>query len=160
MHRFSRYCLLTTALVAMTLLFLSRNQRRDYRAASQQSINDWSILELADHLKRAGLEVQVQSTRKDGVIDHTTFLTTTDKDWNDLNRLFKDPRWFQAWGGTVHCERLGKGEHALHLLDDHYLVAGPFVFYGDTELLKRIGGMLAPSTASVAPSPGTMPGRH
>ena len=160
MHHFSRYCVLIPAVLAMTLLFLSREQRLGNRVAAQPSIYDWNILELADYLDRAGLHVRVQSTREDGVIDQKAFLTTTQKNWADLNRLFKDISCSQAWRGTVHCERLGKGEPALQLLDDHYMVAGPFVFYGDTDLLERIDAILALSTASAAPGPGTIPSRR
>jgi hypothetical protein len=106
-------------------------------------------------LNRAGLHVQLQSTSKDGVIDCTAFLTTTAKDWDDLNRLQKDPSRLREWGGTVYCERVGGDDRAylVHLWEDHCFVAGPFLFYGDAELLQRIDAILAPSAR-----PGHVPG--
>ncbi len=151
MHPFSRYCLLSTALLAMTLLAISLGQRLGNRPVSRQLFDDRSIPQLADHLNRAGLQVRLQSTIKGGVLGQTAFLTTTNKDWNDLNHLSKTSNRIREWRGTVYCERLGKGDPVLRQWGDHCLVASPFVFYGDTELLKRIGAILAPFAPLATP---------
>src|SRR5262249_55096043 len=103
------------------------------------------------HLNRAGLEVRLRSPLKNGAIGQAAFLTTTDKDWDDLNHLYKHPSRIQEWRGVVYCERVGHSEPILRLWGDHYLVAGPFVFFGDSELLERIRAILVPSAPPVAP---------
>jgi hypothetical protein len=111
-------------------------------------LEHWVIPELVEHLKHAGLEVRLRSTRIDGAIGHNAFLTSTQKEWNDLNRLSTGPdrRQIQAWHGTVYCERM-RGQNPADLIrqwGDHCLVAGPFIFYGDAKLLERIRAALAP----------------
>ena len=153
MQRFPRYWLLCTTMLAMTVLGVSLSQRLSTRASAPRSLDDWSIPELADHLNRAGLHMRLQSTSKDGVIGGTVFLTTTAKDWDDLNLLPKDPSQLREWRGTVYCERVGGDDRAylVRLWGDHCFVVGPFIFYGDAELLQRIDAILAPSAASTAP---------
>ena len=148
MQRFPRYCLLATSVLAMTLLTVSLGQRLGNRAAALESLDDWDFPQLADHLNRAGLEVLLQSPRKDGMFAHNAFLTTTPKGWDQLNRLGINPGTsrLQEWRGIVYCERAGKGEPALHLWSDYSLVVGPFYFYGDAELLERIRAILVPSS--------------
>jgi hypothetical protein len=85
MQRFPRYCLLATAVLAMTLLAVSVGQRLGNRTAALESLDDWDFPQLADHLNRAGLTLQLQSPRKDGVFDRNAFLTTTPKDWDQLH---------------------------------------------------------------------------
>ena len=152
MRRFPRYWLLCTAVLAMTVLGVSLNQRLSTRASALRSLDDWTIPELADHLNRAGLQVRLQSTRKDGVIGSTAYLTTTAKDWDDLNLLPKDPSQLRQWRGTVYCEYVGGADpsYLVQQWGDHCFVAGPFIFYGDAELLQRIGAILAPLAASTA----------
>jgi hypothetical protein len=72
------------------------------------------------------------------------FLTTTDKDWVELNHLSKTENRIQEWRGIVSCERLGEYSNpTLYVSGDHYLVVGPFLFIGDAELLRRIRAILA-----------------
>jgi hypothetical protein len=92
MQRFPRYCLLSTAVLAMTVLGVSLSQRLSTRASTLRSLDEWNILELADHLNLAGLAVRLCRTSKDGMLAETAFLTTTDKSWEELNRLVKDSK--------------------------------------------------------------------
>jgi hypothetical protein len=154
MHHFRRYGLLFTALPAMTLLAISLGHRLGNPVPDQRSLHDWDIPELADHLNRAGLKVRLSSTRINGSIGHNAFLTNTEKDWDQLNRLAIDPHPNQlpAWRGTVYCERV-TGKDPADLLrpwGGHCLVVGSFIFYGDAELLERIGAALAPFAPSAA----------
>ena len=153
MQRFPRYCLLATAVLAMTLLAVSVGQRLGNGAAALESLDDWDFPQVADHLNRAGLEVRLQSPSKNGLLGHNAFLTTSPKDWEQLNRLRINPGTsrIQEWRGIVYCERVGKGEPRLQLCSDHSLVVGPFYFYGDAELLEHIRVVLVPSSPSVTP---------
>lgn len=146
MKRLTHYCLLSTALLAMTSLAVWLGQSLHTRMVEQRTLDDWDIPELADQLNRAGLQVQMQSTRKDGMIGRNAFLTTTDKDWDELSNLRKDSSRIQEWRGTVYCEHV-RGHDPAELIclgEDHWFVASPFIFYGDAELLQRISAILAP----------------
>jgi len=148
MPPFCRYCLLSIALSAMTLLGISLGQWLGNCPVSRQSIDGWGLRELADHLNHEGLHVRLQSTIiKVGALGRTAFLTTTDHDWEDLNHLTKDSNRLKQWRGIVYCARVGESDPVLRQWGDHCLVAGPFAFYGDAELSERIGAILAPLAA-------------
>ncbi|HTU88529.1 MAG TPA: hypothetical protein VMF69_00390 [Gemmataceae bacterium] len=153
MQRFPRYCLLCTAALAMTVMAVSLGQRLGNRAAAQPSLDDWDIPTLTDHLQRAGLDVQLCSLRGDGSFDRNAYLTTTHKDWEELNRLCINPgpNRIQEWRGIVYFELASKGEPGFLHWEDHVLVVGRFLFCGDAELLERIRAVLMPFAPPVAP---------
>jgi hypothetical protein len=153
MQRFPRYCLIATAVLSMTVLAILLGQRLGNRAPASPSLDDWDIPKLADCLNRAGMKVQLRSPRKDGVLTlHNAYLTTTHKDWDELSRLSisSDPSAIQKWRGVVYCQRGGKNQARFHFLGEHPFVIGPFLFYGDAELLERIGAMLVPAAPPAA----------
>jgi hypothetical protein len=127
-------------------------------------------------LNGEGLGLRTVATQKDGVVRQTAFLTTTDKEWLDLNLLPKIQKRIDQWRGTLYCVRdpVGNrpellwlarkypgildgargagGNHRselTHQWGDCCLVAGPFLFYGDRELLGRVHAAL-----TVPPQPG------
>lgn len=152
MRRFPRYCLLCTAALATIVLAVSIVQRLGKRAAALPSLDDSDIPTLVEQLKRAGLEMHCQSSRKDGQFVRNAYLTTTHKDWEELNHLIKDPSRLPAWRGIVYCERVGSNcEPVIHSWDKPCLVAGPFAFFGDAELLKHIDTTLAPFAPPATP---------
>lgn len=152
MQYVSRYGWWPAAFVMMILLALVSRQLGIAARSSSRSINDWGIVELADQLNRMGVKVQLRSTQQNGPIGQMAFLTSTDKDWHNLNALKKDPNHIGAWHGVLYCERVGES-HATHLTNQwgyHCLAVGPFLFYGDAELLRQVRDALlafAPSTA-------------
>jgi hypothetical protein len=152
MQRFTRYCLLAIVVLAMTLLTISVGRRLVHRVAVRIALDSWDIPELADHLNRAGLKVQLRSPRQDGAILLNGFLTTTHKDWEELNRLGIDPgpSRIGEWRGIVYCERAGRGKLGPPHWEDHSLLAGSFLFYGDIELLERIRTILLQSEPLLA----------
>jgi hypothetical protein len=153
MQRFPRYCLLSTAVLAWILLAAFLSGHLGNRAAAPRSLDDWDIRELADHLNQAGLNVQLQSPRKDGAIYHNAYLTTAPRDWEELNRLSINPgpSRIHQWHGIVYCERVGNGKLEPLDWEDHLLVIGPFSFFGDAELLERIDILLKPYAAPAVP---------
>jgi hypothetical protein len=153
MRRFPRYCLLCTAALAMALLATSLSPHLGNHSAVPRSLDLWDLRELADNLNQAGLKVQLQSPRKDGGFFHNAYLTTSHKEWDELNRLGinPEPRRIHEWRGIVYCERAEKGKLELLNWQDQFLVIGPFLFYGDAELLERISAILMPYAASAAP---------
>lgn len=146
MQRFSYYYILSTMVLASTVMAVSFSRGLRNRSDSPPALEGWDIRKLTDHLNRAGLAVRLRSTQKDGTLGATAFLTTTDKSWEELNRLVKDPKRIAEWRGTVFCERAeyeGR-DGLLRLWKGHCLAAGSFVFYGDDELLERIRVLLLP----------------
>lgn len=148
MLRFMRYGLCFASFAAMTLLVVSVRKHGVNAPHTPRPINEWDIPELAVHLNRVGVHVQLWAVPKNGPLNHSAFLTSTAKEWRDLNVLSKDPRRVQEWNGTLYCERIGEND-ATHLLEqwgeDHCLAVGPFLLYGDAKLLERVRAALAES---------------
>jgi hypothetical protein len=108
---------------------------------------------LAVYLNRRGVEVVLRAVSRHGTLQQSAYLTSTAKKWRDLNLLCKDPRRIEEWRGTLYCERVGEGD-ASHLIEqwgDHCLAVGPFLFYGDAELLELVRVALAPLAPPNAP---------
>lgn len=152
MPRLTRYGLYFTVLSAMTLLIVSVRKHGADPAPSSRPLNDWDIPELAFQLKRMGMEVRLQAVSKNGPLSHSAYLTSTAKEWRDLNLLSKDPRRIHEWRGTIYCERVGDSEmsHLLEQWGDRYLAIRPFIFYGDPELLDRVRIALDPLAQKAA----------
>lgn len=146
MPRLLRFGLCFASLAVLTWLAVSARKPAlgpDFRA---RPIHDWDIPELAIHLNRKGMAMRLRAVPKNGSIGHSAYLTATAKEWKDLNVLCKDPAFIQHWSGTLYCERIGN-KNASHLIeqwgDEHCAIVGPFIFYGDAELLKRVRVALA-----------------
>ncbi len=147
MLRFPRYGWWPATLVIMILLAVA--SRPGNPSHSSRSIDDWSVIEMAEHLNCMGLKLHMHPTQAKGAIGQTVFLTTIATDWSDLNKLNKDGKRIHEWRGVLFCERLvdNGSMRATHLMGDRCLLVGPFLFYGDAELLDRVRATLA----SVAP---------
>ncbi len=151
MQRFSPHGWWSAALVTMFLLAVAGRPRSADSRPSLPSIDDWSIVELVAHLNRMGVDVRLRSTQEAGILGPTVFLTTIDKSWPKLNALNKDAKRLDRWRGVLYCERMSSNSMpANHLWPDRGLKIGPFLFYGDAELLERVRSALAPF-ASAAP---------
>ena len=137
------------AVLAAALLVGWIGLRAGRPAASAVPPDDWDIPQLVAYLNDAGLGLRVVSALKNGVIDQTAFLTTSSKEWDDLNHLPKDPKQIHRWQGTLYCERGRAGflmrddwSALVRQWGDCCLVVGPFLFYGDRELLDRVRAAL------------------
>jgi hypothetical protein len=116
-------------------------------AGAARDLDDWDIPRLVDHLNASGLGLRAMATQKDATIGRTAYLTTTDREWEDINRLTKDPVRIDQWGGTLYCEQgHGRGDwpDLARRWGDCCLIAGPFLFFGDRDLLARIRAALTP----------------
>jgi hypothetical protein len=136
------YWALPPAVLAGVLLALWVGQPKTDPAP----LKDWDISQLVSYLNEEGLGLRVVSTRKDGAVHQTAYLTTTPRDWDDLNRLQRGRTRIDQWRGTLHCERGPGGEIWADLArqwGDNSLVVGPFLLYGDRELLGRVRAALA-----------------
>jgi hypothetical protein len=134
----------------MILLPVTIRQHRASSPSLTRAFEDWNMIDLVEHLDQMGVQLQLRSTLANGALGQTVYLTTADKHWVDLNTLNKDAKRIHEWEGVIYCERVkGDTAIALRLWGDRCLVVGPFLFYGDRELLRSIRGALAP----VAPPP-------
>jgi hypothetical protein len=141
-------------LLAGAVLVALAGPRRGGRAVPALPPDDWHIPQLVSHLNREGLGLRVVSTQRDGAAGPNAFLTTTDKEWIDLTVLPKDRQQIDRWRGTLYCERFPsevmRSDQAC-LWGDCCLVAGPFLLYGDRQLLARVRAALSCPPASENP---------
>lgn len=146
MQRFSNYGWWFVAFGIMVFLTVAFRQCGGDPMPSARSLDDWDLSELVEQLNLMGLKFRLRSTQQNGTLGQTAFLTVTDKDWHSLNSLQKDKRRIHDWRGVLFCERVGESS-ATHLTDqwgEQCLAVGPFLFYGDTELLHRVRTALTP----------------
>ena len=118
-------------------------------ATAAAPLDDWDVPRLVAYLNGKGLALRAVSTRKGGGGDRTAFLTTTDQGWEELNRLPRGLAQLDRWRGTLHCERGPGGEDWDDLIrqwGDCCQVVGPFLLYGDRELLGRVRAALSDCT--------------
>jgi hypothetical protein len=144
MFKFRAGWLLPLALPAIAALAVVVGERAG-PTTPERLADDWDIPRLVAHLNEAGLRLRMVATRKEGDLYPSAFLTTTDKEWIDFNRLSKDPRLIDRWRGSLYCER-GPGGDAWSDLARQWghlcLISGPFLFFGDPELLARVREIL------------------
>jgi hypothetical protein len=147
MQRFSRYGWWFAVFGIMAFLVVALRQCGIDPVPSARSLDDWELSELVEHLNVRGLNVHLRSTQENGAIAQTAFLTLTDRNWRSLNALKKDKKCIHEWRGVLFCERVGESDTA-HFADqwgDQCLTVGPFLFYGDVELLHRVRSALTSS---------------
>jgi hypothetical protein len=146
--KIARRVLWLLLLIALGLagLAVGVGTRKTVPPPAGEPIQDWDIPKLVLYLNENGLQLRSIPTQKGSDVHTTAFLTTTEREWNDLNRLSKDSRRIDEWRGTLYCER-GRGEKQWQALirqwGDYCLVAGPFLFFGDPQLLDRVHVALA-----------------
>jgi hypothetical protein len=136
------------AILAASALVVVCTPHKSSPPASPLPLSDWDIPRLAAYLNGEGLTLRLIATRKDGLVDDSAFLTTTDKKWGELNLLSKNPQYIGRWRGTLYCEKNPAGADVSRAWGDYTLVAGTFLFYGDPELLSRVRATLTPLVAT------------
>lgn len=129
---------LLLVLVVGSLLVVGIARRKDGRATPVVPLDDWDIPQLVAYLNGKGLGLRMVPTQKDAATCQAAFLTTTDKEWDELSRLAKNQALIGQWRGTLYCKRNMGGEELAFLWGDYHLVVGPFLFFGDIELLERV----------------------
>jgi hypothetical protein len=127
---------LVVVLVVASLVVANRVRR--VSQAADTRLDDWEVPELVEHLRKEGLELRVVPTHKGGPTRYNAYLTTTDKEWQELNLMVKVPEVVGQWRGTLYVERSHSGGTRVEFWGDCCLVAGPFVFFGDRDLLARV----------------------
>jgi hypothetical protein len=109
----------------------------------------WDIPDLAEHLHATGLAFQVLAITEGLPTTDRAYLTTTAMTWRELDRLAKLPERLDDWNGVVYCERnideLNR-EARMNIWRGCCLRAGPFLMFGDPELLMEIRSALQASS--------------
>jgi hypothetical protein len=109
-------------------------------------LDDWDIPRLADYLNGKGVALRLVSTMNGHSTEWTAFLTTTDKGWEELSRPIRDRSHIDRWRGTLYCMRGSAGGARAELSRDWgdcCLVVGPFLLFGDRELLGQVRAALS-----------------
>jgi hypothetical protein len=137
---------LLPALLPGLLLAVMIWQGKRGTSSSAVPLEEWDIPRLASYLKEEGLDLRMVPTQENGVIEQTAFLTTTDKNFQDYNRMPKARTYIDLWEGSLYCERGQIGDFRAHLArqwGDCCLIFEPFIFFGDRKLLERVGAALS-----------------
>ena len=105
--------------------------------------SDWSLLQLVDHLQSKGLAIRVVPTHKSGNWSNSIYLTTDpEATWLSLQPKSRSLERIEQWHGLVLVERLTNKPGPRWDVDqwgEHGLQIDRFVFFGDSEMIKRIG---------------------
>jgi hypothetical protein len=119
-------------------------KRKPERISAQ--LEQWDTPRLVRYLEEWGLGLRVVATDEAQTIERkNVFLTRTNANWDQVNRLPRYAEAIERWGGTVYCEWSSSPERRAIYFDnegDYTLAAGPFVFFGDRELLAEIRAAL------------------
>jgi hypothetical protein len=106
----------------------------------------WDSRDVGEHLRGTGLECRVVGVDSGGLDKGSAFFTETDKTWGELNALPKTVESIASWRGSVFCRKVGSTDgwaYQMELWGENCLQVGPFIFFGDAELLGEIGESLA-----------------
>jgi hypothetical protein len=141
--RFPRPALLTVALATLAGLALIGSWHHPTTDAPGEPLvcmDGWGVAEMVRHLEARGLGLCALPTSKDGPLVRNVFLAVPGKTFEDLAGLLMDPASIDRWNGAVYCEECPRFEarDLEGLWGDCALRAGPFVFFGDRDLLARI----------------------
>jgi hypothetical protein len=104
-------------------------------------LDEWDMPDLAAYLESQGLRLHLSPTWAGGNARANAFLTSGAKTGAELYGLLKARKEIHRWAGVVYGERsraYEEREWAVEAWADCGLRAGPFVFFGDPELLGRI----------------------
>jgi hypothetical protein len=138
----SRWAWVCVALAALAVCFLAgrhMGQRRQATALLPPPPDEDGISLARRLAPRLGL--RVVPTSQDGRPKHNAYLTATGLRWKELNVLPRSAEHLGRWRGTLYCERSNYPNARPEEVDpgsDCWLRAGPFIFFGDPELLARL----------------------
>ncbi len=112
--------------------------------ASFVRLDGWGLPELLRHLEARGLGLHALPTFQGGSLDRSAYLTVPGKSLEEVKYLVMDPGRIHRWTGVVFCEDCPRLDaRNLEVLGtDCSLRVGPFIFFGDRDLLARIRGAL------------------
>jgi hypothetical protein len=113
--------------------------------AAPPDLASWDVPRLVEFLHGHGLPLRAISSSRDGGVSESAYLTTTSKGWGELAGLRRGSDQIDLWQGTLFCERASLSVFGaqIQMWGDCCLVVGPFVFFGDRDLLARVRAAFA-----------------
>jgi hypothetical protein len=111
-------------------------------------INAWDVPQFINHLQAGGLDLKVVSTRRDGHIGNSVYLSSDPQaTWLDFQRKGRALSYADDWQGAVWIESLdllGSIEWPVEEWGVHGCQIGRFVVFGDPSLVERIARRFEP----------------
>jgi hypothetical protein len=108
--------------------------------------DDWKVADLVASLSERGLGLHAVPASARGDVEGGVYLCAQPRARGDLQKLPRLAQLAGRWGGVVFCQREGTGAPLtpgdLASWGEHGMVAGPFVLFGDPELLARVRAAL------------------
>jgi len=117
-----------------------------YRPPSDSS--DSCLHDLACRLSKRGLKARVVAERKDGLLVGAIYFTQTELKDSEIRNLSPGSTSVSPWRGTIkitYDSKLPMTEHRFINSDDSEYHYGPFVIFGDKELIRKIAEILSTS---------------
>lgn len=152
MRRNGRYVLLGAIFLTMSLLVAWIGSCQMPSSPVSLMMDDWNVPRLVAHLRKAGVEVHTMPCQQNDVLDSCVYLSVNQKQWSDVSGLSKSPKRIHEWRGIVYCVRESpdSAENLAAQWGDRCLRIGPFICYGDADLLGRIGAAVYHSAPEVS----------
>jgi hypothetical protein len=112
---------------------------------ARPDMRDWDVPRLVDHLHDNGVDLHMTSPYKGKPVADVAYLSESERPWEELIYLPASPEAVDKWRGVVYCEKVASPawrDQRIAQWGDACLDAPPFLFFGDRQLLGRIGGAL------------------
>jgi hypothetical protein len=140
--------LVVVPLLGVLVVGAGQCPKRRASPLARPTLSDWQLPQLVECLNAHGMELRVVPVTETNTPPcvNSAFLTTTKQTWSDLTQLLKVTEKIDTWKGTLYCERLHQPNARVEQIEmwgDCCLVVGPFLFFGDRELLARVSAVLA-----------------
>jgi hypothetical protein len=100
-------------------------------------------MELEEVLSQDAPDLRVVPSAKDGSVEWGMYLCIDSRSWEQLGSVTRSNRDADKWQGVVYCEPDGGNissipEREIQQWGEHAMRIGPFLFFGDSALLRRI----------------------
>jgi hypothetical protein len=110
-------------------------------ATASAGFADWDVQRLGRELNDRGLQLHVVAAAEGGAVRNNAYFSQDDRTWKELTVLLKSVKRAGDWRGVVYCEKVtqpGSRDLQMDAWGENARMEGPFLFFGDRELLSRI----------------------
>lgn len=116
-----------------------------------------TLTELAEVLSQDASDLQVVPMAKFDSLERGMFLCNDSRSWEQLASVPRTNRDAGKWQGVVYCEYKGVNlssipEREIETWGEHGRRIGPFLFFGDPDLLRRIDKLIIRETIPNSPN--------
>jgi hypothetical protein len=144
MSSFKLHCTYGLLIVSVLVLWVYQSPS-SFQSGPPGRIND--LHDLAFRLRQSGLDLRGVSPREDGLWLNPVYLTNTEYGVAELKKLTVNPKAVERWKGTV----IVFSDETIDTTDwgENGFDWGPFVFFGDKNILLEIARALETSRLCV-----------